>query len=316
MKKLLCTLLSLALLLASLTACGGKKNNPDPTDAPPPTAPAAATESPVPTQEPAETPSPYPIAFPIGLEGSADLDGDGEEETICVTLSEPDEYGSCHACLSVNGEDLTAALLSFDSVAQLNDPDELYWVVTDIDRADGVLEIAIQDLGPSDDPFTNFFRYDAGELTCLGGVPGLVYTDYAVSPLSFPGDGTIEGYLRYGVLQTWFGHASYRLNGDAFALEPAEVYYALSPQTVTVLEPTAARTSADETAETTTLAIGTELTLLGSDNDAWVLCAVANDKESADELWLHLRDGGMEIETADGSYGYGWSVLDGLLFAD
>lgn len=314
MKKLLCTLLALTMLLTALSACGGKKD-PDPTGTPQPTAPAAATETPAPTPLPTETPAPYPLAFPIGTEGRADLDGDGEEETILVTLSEPDEYGSRHACLSVNGADLTESLRSFDG-AQLWDPDELYWVITDIDRADGVLELGIQDLGPSDDPFTNFFRYDAGALSFLGGVPGLVYMDYAESPLSFDGDGVIEGYLRYGVLQTWFGRASYRLENGGITLEPAEVYYALDPQTVTVLEPTAARASADEAAETTTLAIGTELTLLGSDNDTWVLCAAASGKESADELWLHLRDGGMEIETADGSYGYAWAVLDGLLFAD
>ena len=311
MKKLISALLSLTMLLALFSACG-KKTDPEPTAIPEPTAPAPETVSPVP--EPAETPSPYPLAFPIGTEARADIDGDGAVETVCVYLSEPDEYDCRTACLSVNGEDLTDALRGFDT-AQLSDPDEAYWALTDIDRADGALEIAIQDLGPSDDPYTNFFRYDRGALTCLGGVPGLVYMDYAESPLRFDGDGVIEGYLRYTVLQTWFGDASYRLEDDGIALEPAEVYYARQPQTVTVLEPAAARTSADETAKVITLDAGTELTLLGSDDAAWVLCAAPSGKESADALWLHLRDG-FEIETADGSYGYAWAVLDGLLFAD
>ncbi len=311
MKKLLSVLLSLTMLLALFSACG-KKNDPEPTAAPEPVeTPAAETPAP----GPAETPETvYPLAFPIGTEARADIDGDGAEETVCVSLSEPDEYNCRTATLSVNGEDLTDALRGFDT-AQLADPDEAYWAITDIDRADGTLEIAIQDLGPSDDPYTNFFRYEGGKLTYLGGVPGLVYMDYAESPLRFDGDGVIEGYLRYTVLQTWFGDASYRLEDGEIALEPAEVYYARQPQTVTVLEPTAARASADETAKVITLDAGTELTLLGSDDNAWVLCAAPSGKETADALWLHLRDG-FEIETADGSYGYAWAVLDGLLFAD
>ena len=311
MKKLISILLSLTMLLALFSACG-KKADPEPTAVPAPTAPAA--ETPSPTPEPVETPSPYPLAFAIGEAARADIDGDGAEETVCVSLTEPDEYGYRSPCLSVNGEDLTDALRGFDS-AQLADPDEGYWAITDIDRADGALEIAIQDLGPSDDPFTNFFHYKNGALTYLGGVPGLIRMDSVDTPLTFPGDGTIEGYLRYAVLQTWFGDASYRLEDGEITRVAEEVYYARQPQTVTVLEPTAARASADETAETITLDIGTELTLLGSDDNAWVLCATPSGKETADALWLHLRDG-FEIETADGSYGYAWSVLDGLLFAD
>ena len=125
MKKLISILLSLTLLLALFSACG-RKNDPEPTAAPAPTAPAVGTPSPAP--EPVETPSPYPLAFAIGEAARADIDGDGAEETVCVSLTEPDEYGYRSPCLSVNGEDLTDALRGFDS-AQLADPDEGYWAI-------------------------------------------------------------------------------------------------------------------------------------------------------------------------------------------
>ena len=311
MKRMI-SLLLIAAVLCSFAACGKKDAPPAETPAPP-----AATTAPTPKSTPEPTPVPveYPIIVPIGEAAEADLDGDGTAESVRVWL-EDGEDGWTRACLTVNGPDFTDSLY-LDSIAHLDCPDPDNWAIADIYSADGLLEIAVQDWGPSSDYYTNFFRYENGEVYPFGGVPGLIWDGTSgESDLSFEEDGFIESYMRLRVLQTWFAPARYEIAPRGMLeLVPQELYTATAPTAVTVKSPVLAYAAPGDDAART-LETGTELLITGTDNAEWVQCVLSADKETQEALWLRLdSERSFQIQTPDG-FAFGDAVLDGLLFAD
>ena len=339
MKKLTAILLVLTLVLA-LAACGltlpGAKPTeppaavPDPTAMPTPTAAPAATETPAPTEAPAptetpkqvETPapteeptpriSPYPLLIPIGTEATADLNGDGTDERVCVSLTQ-DPTGWQSVVLTLNGEDMSDTLdaegVYFDC------PADDYWAITDIYSADGLLEIAVQEFGPSDDYYTHFFRFDGGGLYTIGGTEGLLWNAYRGSgDLSFDEDGFIGSYMRLHVLQTWFADVRYEIAPrEWLEVVPQELYYPNSPAHVTVKRTLLAYDGPD--GESFPVEPGTEMDVVATDDAEWIVCR----SETEDwQLWFRLdtsQSYPMRIETPDG-FAEPWDALDGLLFAD
>ena len=310
MKRII-SLLLCAAVLCSFSACGKKEAPPAETPAPPAVTPAPA---PKPTPEPTPTPVEYPVIVPIGETAEADLDGDGTDESICVWLKDGED-GWARACLTVNGADFTDSLYAADAV-RLDSPDPDTWAIADISPADGLLEIAVQDWGPSSDYYTNFFRYENGELVSVGGVPGLIRDSASgESDLAFAEDGTVESYMRLRVLQTWFAPARYEISGGTLALVPQELYTATAPTAVTVKSPVLAYAAPGDDAART-LDAGTELLITGTDNAEWVQCVLSADKETQEALWLRLdSEHSFKIQTPDG-FVFGDTVLDGLVFAD
>jgi len=313
MKKFVSLLLA-ALFVLTLAACGSAA-------APAPTAPPAATSAPAeptpaPTPAPApeaapaeETPS-YPILVPMGETACADLDGDGSAEEICVSIV-PDADGWDSVQLLLNGEDRTDSIY-IDGETWFDCPDTGFWAVTDVYSADNLLEIAIQDLGPSDDYYTNFFRYEGGEIYSFGGVEGLIWNSYSnSSDLSFDEDGFVRSYMRLDVLQTWYADVQYEIAPrGVLDVVPRETYEALVPTEVTVIAPLCAFNSKGDTAYET-LETGTALTLTATDNFEWVLADTGRGA-----VWLHLNpDNSYELETPAG-YVFDTDVLDGLCMAD
>lgn len=315
MKKFIVISVCLGLLF-SFAACG-KTNIPEP-QTPTPQLPEITPE---PTPEPTPEATPevpaieYPILVPIGETVDTDLNGDGTEERICVWL-EDDAYGWTNACLTINGTDYTDSLYQ-DGIVFLDNPDPDFWAITDVYSVDGLKEIAIQEWGPSDDYYTNFFRYENGEVYPFGGVPGLIWDSYANrSNLSFTEDGFIDSYLRLSVLQTWFAPARYEIAPRGMLdLVSQELYTAMTPTAVTVKSPVLAYTTPGGDA-VRTLELGTKLLITGTDNVEWVQCVLAADKETQEVLWLRLdSERSFQLQTPDG-FAFGSDVLDGLCFAD
>ncbi len=333
-KRILLAALSALMMFALLCGCtsaalpGGATDEPaaNETDTPAP----AGTDSPEPgnSDDPSGDPEDQPgandpaLEFPIvlkcGESFSIDLDGDGAEEEITYIPSRdgedfPWEFDS----LTINGEEFRDSIYDDEFYTDCLVTD--YWAVTDIDSSDGALEIALMDYGPSDDNVTYFFRYTDGKPEYIGYVPGFVYNGYSdSSDMTFPGDGTVDSYMRLSVLQTWWAPASWKPGDErCFDLIAQELYYPFAGKPgsdVTVTSPIVGYAGRSADSERTVISAGTELTLAATDNREWILAKTGDGRE----LWLHLnaQDGyAYEIETERG-YESGALVLDGLCMAD
>ncbi len=310
MKKLFALAISLSLCL-TMAACGGV---PKPTDAPAPTA-AEATETPVPTAVPTAEPENAvdPIFAPLGKDISADLDGDGAEETILWNAElRTDGSWAYDQTLTVNGTEFAGSLEDIGYYCE-NVLD--YWAVVDLDTSDSYREIAIFDDGPSSDANTIFFRYADGKLTLLGRVYG--YPDENGDKMSFPGDNTVESWTRLYNFQTWFAPARWVYDESAeygnFRAEPMGddgLYYPNGSQELTALKDLHLYADKAELADVTTLTAGTQFTTLATDGAEWVLIETSELAQG----WLHTV-GCCEVETTSGAV-YGGEAIDGLIFAD
>ena len=188
--------------------------------------------------------------------------------------------------------------------------------ITDIDKTDNILEIAIMDYGPSDDCITDFFRYDGTNLKYIGNVSGLIWSAQSdKSDLTFNGDGTISSYVRLSVMQTWFAKVDWRLSqSGGFEVIPADLYYPTSDSgcSVTALYDIYIYADKSDTSEKTVLKKGAALTLIATDNKQWVLAETSEGKQ----CWIRLdSEYGQMVETTDGTK-YSSEAFSGLCIAD
>lgn len=97
------------------------------------------------------------------VDGSYDLNGDGQKDNISAVLKPRDNS----SYIEVNG------------IAAAFHPDhptgEVYLI--DLDSRDSYIELAVYDEGPSYDPLFEFFRYDGKELFRIGAIDAPAYTD-------------------------------------------------------------------------------------------------------------------------------------------
>ena len=312
MKRKTLLILTLALSAALLLSACAKPVEPTTPDEPAPVEPStpAPVEPTTPTEP--ETPAaPAVVLYPLFVKAdetvTADLDGDGADEEIVYTVKD----GA--AVLTVNGAEFGADLEAAGFYCDA--PETAYFALVNIDRTDSLLEIAVMDAGPSDDARTSFFRYGDGALRYLGNAQGYVFNeDGTVADMSFRGFGSVNSYVRLSVLQTWFAKADWRVGEDGVTLAAQSVFEPINSVTeVTVLADLAAYEDADAASERATLAAGTALTLVATDNVQWV------QVEDADEnsYWLQLNvEAPFNVELADGSFAASTEALEGLSMAD
>ena len=335
MKKTI-SLLLIALLLLSLCACGGKTEPAEPEPAPAPAeepAPAeptpdvnpahVASASDLEPEKPTEDPGPapvmidppaepeYPMIVPMGETVFADLDGDGTEEKICVSVEQTFE-GWDRVKLMLNGVDCTDKIY-VEGETWFDCPDPDFWAITDVYSVDNLLEIAIQDWGPSDDYYTNFFRFEGGIVYPFGGVQGMIWKSWNdSSDLSFEEDGFVHSYMRLNVLQTWYADVRYEIAPrGVLDVVPQELYYATHPTPVTLLKDL--RAYDGKGGEEFIIDAGVKMNIVATDNAEWIY-GISESEDWA--LWFHLNpEFPFEIETIDG---YVWccDAMDGLLMAD
>ena len=241
---------------------------------------------------------------------SADPDGNGTADEVSVWI-EPDEYGWDRVCLSINGTDYTAAM--YELADGFDCPDNAFWAITDLDASDGLLEIAIQDWGPSDDLTTTFFRFNGSRLFSLGSVEGFLYFTNSPGNISILGGGKLSSYMRLSVLQTWYGTVQYALGTDArMAVVPQDFYTSTyENQQTTLLRAVYAYNAPTPYGTSRVLAAGTTAQIVGTDNVQWVKLRLADGSE----CWLQMVGYGYELETPDGLV-YVSEALSDLLMAD
>lgn len=251
------------------------------------------------------------MIVPIGETAFADLDGDGAEEEICVSVERAAD-GMDRVKLTLNGVDFTDSIY-VDGETWFECPDSSYWAITDVYSVDHLLEIAIQDWGPSDDCGTNFFRFEQGEIYPFGYVEGLIWRSWDnSSELSFDEDGFVGAHMRLRVLQTWYADVRYEIAPrGVLDVVPQDLYYTAHPTAVTLKTDLTAYDGKD--GDRFPIAAGTEMEVLATDNEEWIVCS--SDAEDW-QLWFHLNpESAFEIESPDGYIPVS-EALTGLCFAD
>ena len=256
---------------------------------------------------------PHTLLVAVGETAFADLDGDGTENAVRFWLA-PNEYGWYDAHLSIDGADCTEAMYAARGGNHFDCPDEYWWAVTDLDTADGLLEIAVQDWGPSDDLSTSFFRFDGKALTYLGAPEGFLYFQNGAATMTVGGDGTLRSQWRLSVVQTWWTMVTYALGGDGrIAVVPQDFYTStFENQQTELLAPLYGYDAPNGTKRI--LPAGTKAQIVGTDNVEWVKLLLSD----GGAVWLHLLGEGeykYQFECPDGPV-YTWEALSDLCMAD
>ena len=245
---------------------------------------------------------------PVGEAVSADLNGDGASEKVRVWL-EPSGAYEFRLNLSINGTSYTDTLYALRGY--FDAPDDAWWAITDLDKSDGKLEIAIQDWGPSDDLTTSFFRYENRTLTDLGSVEGFLCFSSGAGDVTLPGDGTVRSYMRLDVLQTWWASVVYAIGADGkYAPVPQDFYASTRDDQRATLQCDLYGYDAPDGTRGV-LPAGTEARIVGTDNESWVKLTLSD----GGDRWLKLTGHGFELESPKGGVPC-WDALDGLLMAD
>lgn len=245
---------------------------------------------------------------------SADLDGDGQEETVeySVILREGAPGSRCRLSIDGISVDKSLAEQGFNAVNV-----HAECAAVDLDTTDGYIELAVPEDGQSADYYTNFIRFDGEAAVYLGRVPGLI-GDTGYFPVTVNGDGSVSASILSGVLQNWAFSADYVLTDSGLELVEQEFYTDERYKTADkeTLMDLSAYDAPDNGAERHVIEAGTALSIYGEGGSwdagegahgAWVLAEDA----SGSQHYLKVREL-FEIEDASGAWVEASSAINGL----
>lgn len=245
---------------------------------------------------------------------SADLDGDGQEETIKYSVFSADGVLGIRCRLSIDGVSLDDSLAEqgFNAVNV-----HAECAAVDLDTADGYIELAVLEDGQSADYYTNFIRFDGETAVYLGRVPGLI-GDTVYFPVTVNGDGSVSASILSSVLQSWAFSADYILTDSGLELVEQEFYTDERYKTADkeTLIDIYAYDAPDEGAERHVINAGTALSIYGEGGSwdagegghgSW---ALAEDTSGA-QHYLKVREL-FEIEDSSGAWVEASSAINGL----
>lgn len=221
---------------------------------------------------------------------TADLDGDGKDETIEVVYREDDTRWELR-CGDAFISDWYEA------------PEGMYLV--DLDRDDGRREIAVCDHGPSSDDTTTFYAYDDGAFRRIGSISGILPDG--------DGKGRLSTHARswQGPLLTWFFRIEYALDASGrLAMMPTRWYASDLPVTVKVDLTTYAEPGTENAGPV--LPAGTACTIDLSDISTWFRLTAQDGTQG----WIRFIDGENLQLPGGGAILNQVDVLDGIVAAD
>jgi hypothetical protein len=221
-----------------------------------------------------------------------DLDGDGIKDNISL------ETDGITYTLTVNYATATGS----------GEQIQGQYKVVDIVPGDSLLEIVIEEYGPSDDYMSTFYRYNGETLIPMGKIQGLCGNNKAVK-----GNGTVLGQSRGSILETWYFQDEYTVNNQSQLIRaPKDFYHKLNYAQASPLKlktpflPFAKSPGSTEIAFT--LNQGEEVRFVGSDNIKWCLFETTDGRRG----WLEISGfwdiAGTGITAGD--------VFEGLVLAD
>jgi len=255
-----------------------------------------------------------PLAADINQ--SFDLNSDGVPEDIFYNVVDDFSFN-----ITLNQQNLT-----FDGEMFLPD----WFFLVDLDVTDNSLDIAIQELGPSDDYQVTFFYYDGSSLVKRGIVPGMicdVYSEtletdpYGTGTIHLDGKGGLTARARGLVLHTWFYDEPWYLAGNGQLKRIGLDYYIMqgydqdtgellpdTPVTLKINLPLFA--SPGSAVQSGIAKAGESASLTRTDNQAWVELRTVDGSLG----WFELSDGYRVL--VNGTKYFGDEVFDGLIYAD
>lgn len=263
----------------------------------------------------------YLVQEPMGVEVQVDLDGDGGLETVTIATKQVEQKNgdsrwkeTVLSSVKISGKeflkksDLEGASLNVPDVV-LYTPESKHYFLADLNASDGKLEIALLDYGPSYDLTTTYLRYENGQLTSLGTVPG--FPDQDSSILDGKGNVTTPG--RLNLLQNWQAPFVYQLKGNVLEKAPQFWYTPIEQpeQQVVLKKAIKLYTKPDQNAPATTAQPNQAVTAFpATDNKHWVQMRLADGTEG----WFYMEDGAT-IVSGDQKYTE-MEVFDNLNMTD
>lgn len=186
-----------------------------------------------------------------------DINGDGKEENITLTVKRLP--GFVTTTLRVN---------NFSRIVPGYDPVGNFGIV-DIKSGDKIKEIAVVDMGPSDDYTTSFYTFNNSNLLFMGTIQG------SYKEMIFDGLGKITTQTRGKILDTWFYADDFViLENHELVHVPKNLYARDTQVTVLVLLPL--QTSPMNSQIITTLQKDEVVKITGCDDMMWCVIEKAN----------------------------------------
>ena len=222
------------------------------------------------------------------VELSADLNGDGKKDNIKYQIADNNVF-----ILKVNNLEIKSY---GDNLA-----DKPY--VVDINKQDGIKELAVQEFGPSSDERTYFFYYTGTELRFMGKLRELCSEKGYIK-----GDGKVISTIRPLLLQTWFLKKEYRLDGEHLLEGIKSDLYPANYTSETLTLKTSLKLFEKPKNNNVLIEInaGDKLKLLGSDGIEWCYAEAKGIKGWFSVDGFTMRENGL----------YVGEVFDGLCNAD
>lgn len=245
----------------------------------------------------------YVHSYALGTETVYDLDGDGTDESISVTVAD----GTVR--LSVNDITKEFEAWFYDAAG--------YYTIINIDAAANTLLIGVSDYGPSDDEMTLLYAYDGADIQLVGQfdqVLGKNQRDYTGAVCN--GDGTISAETRVDVLATWFASAMYQYKGGQL-LDITQFYECLWGQEAETKYGMTMYLSFNDESTGIMVPAGTAVQLAGVQyNDAGGCWAALKSADFEKMLWVtvDIQDWPQYVSTAEGILP-SEEVFDGFFYA-
>ncbi len=216
-----------------------------------------------------------------------DITGDGKAETVWLTTD-----SNFVTTLHVNN---ATAVVPGDNP-------QGYFGIVKLNNQDPITEIAVSDLGPSDDYTTTFYYYDGNNIIPMGTTQGL-YED-----MKFDGKGTVTTLTRGKMLDTWFYPDEFSLTPNRSLTHVPKDFYTRDTL-VTMLHELSVQASPTSSQIVGKLKKNEKATITRCDDKKW--CEITGAK--GERGWFAVED--YDVIVGTGGL-HGGDVFDGLSYAD
>lgn len=221
----------------------------------------------------------------VGSTLSVDMNNDENVDAIYYAANYHEDDDTMTCTLTINGTDYSDLLQSDDcylTSGAASSYGMMYYYLVDLDTSDDYIELAIQDMGMSDDLVTYFFRYDGRDLNYVGQINDL----FDSSSCTADGDGYISANQGMSILESKSITVTYQLtDSGSLELVPQDWYTihddATDSQfnTHNILQNVTVYTEADRNSDTIELTPADgPVSFPATDNEHWAIVKTASGK--------------------------------------